>query len=65
MVRRGHPLARRRRALDFDALHEHPIASTPLSDGVAPVLVERYGPQAHPDSCVTLRCDEPSTPDPR
>jgi DNA-binding transcriptional LysR family regulator len=61
MVRRGHPLARRRRALGFDAVREHPIASTPLSDEVARVLVERYGPQAHPDACVTLRCDELSS----
>ncbi len=61
MVRRGHPLARRRRALPFDALCEHPIASTPLSDEVARTLVERYGPQAHPDACVTLRCDELSS----
>ncbi|HET9978162.1 MAG TPA: LysR family transcriptional regulator [Burkholderiaceae bacterium] len=60
MVRRGHPLARRR-ALGFDALREHPIASTPLSDEVARLLVERYGPQAHPDACVTLRCDELSS----
>ncbi len=61
MVRRGHPLARRRRALSFDAVREHPIASTPLSDEVARVLVERYGPQAHPDVCVRLRCDELSS----
>jgi DNA-binding transcriptional LysR family regulator len=61
MVRRGHPLTRRRRALDFDALREHPIASTPLSDEVALLLVERYGPQAHPDAAVTLRCDELSS----
>jgi DNA-binding transcriptional LysR family regulator len=61
MVRRGHPLARKRRALAFDALREHPIASTPLSDEVARTLVERYGPQAHPDACVTLRCDELSS----
>ncbi len=60
MVRRGHLLARRR-ALPFDALREHPIASTPLSDEVARILVERYGPQAHPESCVTLRCDELSS----
>jgi DNA-binding transcriptional LysR family regulator len=60
MVRRGHPLARRR-ALAFDALREYPIASTPLSDEVARLLVERYGPAAHPESCVTLRCDELSS----
>lgn len=58
LVRRGHPLARRRRPCRFDELLAHPIASTPLSDEVARVLVERYGPQAHPEQCVTLRCEE-------
>lgn len=58
MVRRGHPLARRRTGPAFDDLLAYPIASTPLSDEVARVLVERYGPRAHPDLCVTLRCDE-------
>lgn len=61
MVRRGHPLARRRRPVAFDELRRYPIASTPLSDEVARVLVERYGPEAHPQSCVTLRCDELSS----
>jgi DNA-binding transcriptional LysR family regulator len=36
----------------------YPMASIPLSDEVARVLVERYGPQAHPGQCVTLRCEE-------
>jgi DNA-binding transcriptional LysR family regulator len=58
LVRRGHPLARRRSRPAFDDLLPFPIASTPLSDEVARVLVERYGPQAHPDACVTLRCEE-------
>ena len=58
MVRRGHPLARRRDRPSFDDLLRHPIASTPLPDEVARVLVERYGPHAHPDPCVTLRCEE-------
>jgi DNA-binding transcriptional LysR family regulator len=58
LVRRGHPLARRRSRPAFDDLLQFPIASTPLSDEVARVLVERYGPQAHPDACVTLRCEE-------
>lgn len=58
MVRRGHPLARRRVAPVFDDLLRYPMASTPLSDEVARVLVERYGPHAHPDECVTLRCEE-------
>ena len=58
LVRRGHPLARRRTPAELAALRQYPIASTPLSDEVARVLVERYGPQAHPDVLVTLRCDE-------
>ena len=64
MVRRGHPLlapaarGRRRPAVTIDDLLRHPVASTPLSDEVARILVARYGPRAHPDACATLRCDE-------
>lgn len=58
LCRRGHPLARKRAGVSFDQLRAHPIASTPLSDEVARVLVERYGPDAHPAHCVTLRCEE-------
>jgi DNA-binding transcriptional LysR family regulator len=58
LCRRGHPLARKRKALGFDALTRYPIASTPLSDEVARVLVERYGPAAHPARCVTLRSED-------
>ncbi|MCE2915076.1 MAG: LysR substrate-binding domain-containing protein [Rubrivivax sp.] len=58
MVRRGHPLARRAEAIRFDDLLQYPIAATPLSDEVARALVDRYGPRAHPEVCVTLRCDE-------
>jgi DNA-binding transcriptional LysR family regulator len=58
MVRRGHPLARRRGTISFDDVLAFPVAATPLSDEVARILVDRYGPRAHPDVCVTLRCDE-------
>lgn len=58
MCRRGHPLLRRRGVLRFQALREYPIASTPLSDEIARTLVEHYGPAAHPQECVTLRCEE-------
>jgi DNA-binding transcriptional LysR family regulator len=57
MCRREHPLARRR-AVTFAELQAFPIASTPLSDEVARVLVERYGPQAHPAQCVSLRSED-------
>jgi DNA-binding transcriptional LysR family regulator len=58
MCRKGHPLLRARGVLRFSSLRQYPIASTPLSDEVARVLVERYGPSAHPLECVTLRCEE-------
>jgi DNA-binding transcriptional LysR family regulator len=58
LCRRSHPLARKRGGVSFDQVRAYPIASTPLSDEVARVLVERYGPQAHPARCVTLRCEE-------
>lgn len=64
MVRKGHPLLRRvagGRSIGFDALAPYPIASTPLSDEVARIMVERYGPQANPGECVTLRCEEISS----
>jgi DNA-binding transcriptional LysR family regulator len=58
LCRPGHPLAQQRAGVRFDQLRAYPIASTPLSDEVARVLVERYGPDAHPARCVTLRCEE-------
>lgn len=65
MVRPRHPLLRGRRqpraGLSFEALRSYPIASTPLSDEVARILIERYGPMANPALCVTLRCEEISS----
>jgi hypothetical protein len=58
MCRPGHPLTRASGTLRFAAVQQFPIACTPLSDEVARELVERYGPQAHPAECVTLRCEE-------
>jgi DNA-binding transcriptional LysR family regulator len=58
LCRRGHPLARKRGGVTFEQVRAYPIASTPLSDELARMLVERYGPQAHPLQCVTLRCEE-------
>jgi DNA-binding transcriptional LysR family regulator len=58
MCRKEHPLLRAPGVLRFTAVRRFPIASTPLSDEVARILVERYGPGAHPHECVTLRCEE-------
>lgn len=61
MCRPGHPLlaqSRQAGGVSFAEVQRYPIASTPLSDEVARVLMERYGPEAHPARCVTLRCEE-------
>lgn len=61
MCRRGHPLTRKRGAIGFDAVRAYPIASTRLGDQVMREMVEAYGPQGHPDECVSLRCNELSS----
>lgn len=61
MCRPGHPLVRRRGSLDFDAVRRFPIASTRLGADIAREMTEAYGPDAHPDECVTLRCSEISS----
>jgi DNA-binding transcriptional LysR family regulator len=60
MCRRGHPLAKKR-SVAFAQLRDYPIASTPLSDEVARLLIEKFGPAAHPDTLVNLRCEEISS----
>ena len=57
MCRKNHPLARRR-TVSFAALRPYPVASIPLSDELARVLIERYGEQAHPDVLVKYSSDE-------
>ena len=60
MCRPGHPLAKKQH-VSFAQLRDFPIASTPLSDEVARVLMERYGSAAHPQQLVNLRCEEISS----
>ena len=47
-----------RTRLRIDELMAYPIASTTISDPVARGMVERFGPDAHPDRAVTLCCEE-------
>ena len=63
MCRPGHPLASEggKRSVPFAELRRYPIASTPLSDEVARILMERFGPEAHPDKLVNLRSEEISS----
>jgi DNA-binding transcriptional LysR family regulator len=57
LCRKGHPLAGRRR-VPFTELLAYPMASTPLSDEVARLLVDAYGPRADPVQMTTLICEE-------
>ncbi len=57
VVRAGHPLASKS-VVTFQDVLAYPVASTPLSDEVARLLVDQYGPQANPAEMVTLRCDD-------
>ncbi len=58
LVRPDHPLRQSGRPVGIDEVLAYPVASTPLSDEVARLLIGRYGPQANPDDMVTLRSDE-------
>lgn len=58
LVRPEHPLAQRGQPVGIHDVLAFPVASTPLSDEVARLLIGRYGPQANPDNMVTLRSDE-------
>jgi len=58
LVRPDHPLLLRGQAVGIADVLAYPVASTPLSDEVARLLINRYGPQANPDDMVTLRSDE-------
>lgn len=57
VARADHPLAGRK-VLPLSDVLQYPIASTPLSDEVARMMVDRYGLQAIPAEMVKLRCDD-------
>lgn len=57
VARARHPLAGRKTVSLSDIL-QYPIASTPLSDEVARMMVDQYGLQANPAEMVKLRCDD-------
>lgn len=64
LCRAGHPLLEDSASLarlTFETLRRYPMASTPLSDEIGRLLLERYGPQAHLDDCITLRCEDIAT----
>jgi DNA-binding transcriptional LysR family regulator len=57
VARKAHPLAGKK-AVSFADVLRFPIASTPLSDEVARLMVDQYGLQANPAEMVSLRCDD-------
>lgn len=57
MCRKDHPLAKSAK-VSFEHLTSYPIASTPLSEETARILIERYGEKAHPEVMVKFRSDE-------
>ena len=59
VCRRGHPLlGRYPQGAPFDALLAYPIASIQLSQEVARLLVDHYGPQANPAQMTTLQSED-------
>jgi DNA-binding transcriptional LysR family regulator len=59
VCRQGHPLLSLHPAgVPFDALLAYPIASIQLSQQVARLMVDHYGPQANPAQMTTLQCED-------
>jgi len=57
VCRKDHPLAQLR-SISLEDLLAYPVASTPLADEVARIIIERYGPEANPKSMTTLECED-------
>ena len=57
VCRADHPLAGQP-GVGLEQLLRYPVASTPLSDEVARLLVEQYGPAADPQLMVSLQGEE-------
>jgi DNA-binding transcriptional LysR family regulator len=58
VCRQGHPLLQDARPLSLESLLAYPIASTPLSQEVARLMVDHYGPRADPAQMTTLQCED-------
>lgn len=56
LCRKGHPLLKLSR-IRIEDLCQYRVASSRLSSEIGRLLLERYGPSAHPDKLVTMRSD--------
>lgn len=57
LCRTGHPLTHEAR-VDLAALRCFPVASTPLSEEIAKLLVDGLGPEAHPARLMTMNSED-------
>jgi DNA-binding transcriptional LysR family regulator len=57
IVRRDHPLAGAE-SLDFAALLDYPMTSSPFSDEAARSMVMQFGHSANPAQFITMTCDD-------
>lgn len=59
VCRQAHPLLKAHpKGVPFEALLSYPFASIQLSQEVARLLVDHYGPQANPAQMTTLQCED-------
>lgn len=60
MCRKDHPITKLRKITMTD-LKQYPIASSPLSEEVERILIDRYGSIANLDNLVNIKCSEISS----
>jgi DNA-binding transcriptional LysR family regulator len=60
MCRNDHPITKLRK-ITLGDLKKYPIASTPLSDEVQRILIDRYGMDANLETLVNIKCSEISS----
>jgi DNA-binding transcriptional LysR family regulator len=59
VCRQGHPiLSRHPDGVPFESVLDYPVASSPLSQEVARIMVEHYGPRANPAQMTSLECED-------
>jgi DNA-binding transcriptional LysR family regulator len=58
LARPGHPLQSLSQRVSFDDVRRYPVASTVFSNEVIRLLVNSFGPEAHPSELVSLCCDD-------
>jgi len=60
LCKKNHPLTLQKK-ITINDLRQYPIASTPLSDEIEHLLIERYGTQANLADLINIKCTEISS----